>query len=405
MARILYISYDGLMEPLGQSQIWQYLRQLTKEHKITLVTYEKKRDWSNVSAREILKSEVRCAGIEWVPLRYHKRPTVPATAYDLLVGFLVSSYLVWIRRIQIVHARSYVPSILALALKKSFGVRFLFDMRGLWADERLDAGLWHGGSLIYHLAKYFEKKFLRHADHTVVLTYAGLEAIKQFDFLNGRKPRLEVIRTCVNLELFKPLTSPGKNREEFFTLGYVGNAASWYMFDPVLECFKILREFENNARLLIVNRDQHSYIKTRQTQFHIPEEAVELKAVSYAKIPDEMKRMNAGIFFIKPTFSKKASMPTRLGEYLASGIPCLCNAGIGDIDRILEKENAGVILRDFTAEAKIDAVRKLMKLAKDPEISNRCVFVAQEYFALGEGVASYDRIYHSIEREIVKSRS
>ena len=48
--------------------------------------------------------------------------------------------------------------------------------------------------------------------------------------------------------------------------------------------------------------------------------------------------MNAGIFFIKPTFSKKASMPTRLGEYLASGVPCLCNTGIGDIDRLFEKE-------------------------------------------------------------------
>src|SRR3989344_5836191 len=157
MARILYISYDGLMEPLGQSQIWQYLRLLAKDHPITLLTYEKKQDWQDAVARENLKSEVRRAGVKWIPLRYHKRPTVPATAYDLWVGLVVSSYLVASRRIQIVHARSYVPSLLALALKKSFGVMFLFDMRGLWADERLDAGLWRGGSLLYRLAKYFEK--------------------------------------------------------------------------------------------------------------------------------------------------------------------------------------------------------------------------------------------------------
>ncbi len=385
------------MESLGQSQIWQYLRQLAKEHKITLVTYEKKLDWSNVSARETLKSEVRCAGIEWIPLRYHKRPTVPATAYDLLVGFLVSSYLVWIRRVQIVHARSYVPSMLALALKKSFGVRFLFDMRGLWADERLDAGLWHEGSLIYRLAKYFEKKFLQNTDTAVVLTYAGVEAIKQSCYLEDGLPRFEVIRTCTNLDLFAPPVFANEDRPGSFTLGYIGNVASWYLFDPVLECFKILQELEPNARLLVVNQGQQAYIKERQLQYAIPETALKLKAVSHAEVPKEMKRMNAGIFFIKPTFSKKASMPTRLGEYLASGIPCLCNAGVGDIDRLFGKEKVGIILREFTVEAKKDAVRKLLELAKNPETSNRCVSVAREYFTLEKAVASYNRIYRSIE--------
>ena len=397
MARILYISYDGLMEPLGQSQIWQYLRLLAKDHPITLVTYEKRHDWKDAVARETLKSEVRRAGIEWIPLRYHKRPTVLATAYDLLAGFLVSSYLVRSRRIQIVHARSYVPSVLALALKKSFGVRFLFDMRGLWADERRDAGLWHKGSLIYRLAKYFEKKFFQHTDTAVVLTYAGMEAIEQSYRLKGGLPKFEVIRTCTNLELFTPPVLAKEGGPASFTLGYVGNAASWYLFDPVLECFKILQELEPNARLLVVNQGQHAHIKERQSQFSIPEAAVILKAVSHAEVPKEMKKIDAGIFFIKPTFSKKASMPTRLGEYLASGIPCLCNAGIGDIDRLFEKEKVGIILHEFTLGAKKDAVRKLLVLAKDPETSNRCVSVAREYFALEKAVTSYNRIYRSIE--------
>ena len=39
---VLYLSYDGLMEPLGQSQILPYLRQLAKGRKITLITFEKK---------------------------------------------------------------------------------------------------------------------------------------------------------------------------------------------------------------------------------------------------------------------------------------------------------------------------------------------------------------------------
>ncbi len=228
MARILYISYDGLLEPLGQSQIWQYLRLLAKDQQITLVTYEKKRDWSDPVTRATLRLEVRRAGIEWIPFRYHKWPTGPATAYDLLVGFFVCSYLVWVRHIQIVHARSYMPSVLALILKGLFGIGFLFDMRGLWADERVDAGLWRQNSRGYRLAKYFEKQFLQTADTAVVLTHVGAEEIKKFHRLKKRAPKLEVIRTCVNLELFRPLTSRGKNRVEFFAK----------MFrNPVFKCF------------------------------------------------------------------------------------------------------------------------------------------------------------------------
>ncbi len=396
MARILYISYDGLMEPLGQSQIWQYLRLLAKSHPITLVTYEKRRDWKDAAARETLKSEVRRVGIEWIPLRYHKWPTVPATAYDLLVGFFVCSYLVWARHIQIVHARSYMPSVLALILKGFFGTRFLFDMRGLWADERIDAGLWHENSSSYRFAKYFEKRFLQNADTAVVLTHAGMEEIKKFHFLKKRAPKFEVISTCVNLELFTASIPTGRENRGPFTMGYVGNASNWYLFDPALECFKILQELERHARLLIVNQGQHAYIKERLLQFRIPEAAARLKAVSSLEVPVEMKKMTAGIFFIKPVFSKKASMPTRLGEYLASGVPCLCNAGIGDIDQMFEKENIGVLLREFTTEAKTNAVRKLSALAKDPGVSNRCVAAAKKYFSLEKAADSYAVIYNSL---------
>ena len=172
-------------------------------------------------------------------------------------------------------------------------------------------------------------------------------------------PKFEVIRTCTNLELFTPPVSAKEGGPASFTLGYVGNVASWYLFDPVLECFKILQELEPNARLLVVNQGQQAYIQERRLQFSIPEAVVKLKAVVHAEVPKEMKRINAGIFFIKPIFSKKASMPTRLGEYLASGVPSLCNAGIGDIDDIFEKGKAGVVLREFNSPAKKHSVPKI----------------------------------------------
>ena len=43
--KIFYISYTGILEPLGESQVLSYLEKLTKDYscKIILVTFEKKK--------------------------------------------------------------------------------------------------------------------------------------------------------------------------------------------------------------------------------------------------------------------------------------------------------------------------------------------------------------------------
>jgi hypothetical protein len=148
MVTVLYISYDGLMEPLGQSQVWQYLSGLSANHQIILLSYEKVSDWANESEKARIKTAVRAKGVIWVPLRYHSKPSAIATAFDIALGIVVSVYLVLRHRIKIVHARSYVPSVIALSLKKMLGIKYLFDMRSFWPQ----------GSRLYRAAKWFEKR-------------------------------------------------------------------------------------------------------------------------------------------------------------------------------------------------------------------------------------------------------
>lgn len=394
--RVLYISYDGLMEPLGQSQVFQYLKKLAKAHQITLVTYEKPEDWAQTVERNRLIDEVRAAGIRWIPLRYHKRPTAPATAWDLAVGFLVCAYLILRYRIEIVHARSYVPSILALSLKRLFGTRFIFDMRGFWADERLDGGIWPKDSRLYWIAKWFERHFLTQADVVVSLTHAGVAAMREFPYLRENPPRFEVIPTCANLEIFQPehkTHTTGGFFTSYFTLGYVGSVGSWYIFDPVLDCFKQLQRIKPDARLLILNRGEHDFIRERLAACGIDSGGVEIKTVTHSQVAAEMSRMDAGIFFIKPVFSKRASAATKLGEFLGCGIPCLSNAGVGDMEQILAGERVGAILGEFTQSAQADALRRLLELVEEPDIRDRCVAVARQYFSLDKGVQSYNKIY------------
>ena len=50
MNATLYLTRNGLLEPLGQSQVMAYLRGLSYKHSITLITYEKPKDWEDETA-------------------------------------------------------------------------------------------------------------------------------------------------------------------------------------------------------------------------------------------------------------------------------------------------------------------------------------------------------------------
>lgn len=397
MASILYISYDGMLEPLGQSQVLQYLIRLAERHHIVLISFEKASDWNNKAEQEKARAMIADSKIIWRPLRYHKWPSTLATAFDITVGILVGSWFALRYRCNIVHARSYVPSVIALALKKLMGIKYVFDMRGFWVDERVDGGLWSGQSRIYKVAKRFERYFLGSADAVVSLTHAAVPIIKEFDRLRKNKTAYYVIPTCTNLEKFRPRDSRGnENKITNFTLGYIGSVGTWYMLDPVAKCFKILLRKRPESHMLIVSPRDHEVIRNCFRTHGVPPEKITIKAVSYSSMPDEINQMTAGVFFIKPVFSKLASSPTRLGEFLACGIPCLGNSGIGDMEQILEGDRVGIVLHDFDDTGIDRAVQELLQLTEEADIRRRCELAAKKHFSLENGVATYGEIYSSL---------
>ena len=174
---VLYISYDGMLEPLGQSQVLGYLERLTDASRIHLISFEKTADLAQTTKLALLRERLDRAGIVWHPLTYHKSPTIPATLYDLVQGLTVSLWLAARYRLGVVHARSYLPALIGLMVKLFVGARLLFDMRGLWADERTDGGLWPPGGRACRFVKRLEKSLFKGADHIVTLTGKAREIL------------------------------------------------------------------------------------------------------------------------------------------------------------------------------------------------------------------------------------
>jgi glycosyltransferase involved in cell wall biosynthesis len=390
---VLYISYDGMLEPLGQSQVLAYLERLVRGRRIHLISFEKAADWANSANVDATRRRIADAGIRWNPLRYHKSPSAPATAYDVAAGTALALMLALRHRITFIHARSYVAGVMALAVKRATGARFLFDMRGLWADERVDGGLWPAIGALYRAAKKVERSLLLGADRVVTLTHASEVEIRRFDYLAARLPPITVIPTCVDLDRFR---IQGPHQIVPFVLGYVGSVGTWYLLDDMLRCFVLLREEVPGARLLIVNRGEHPLIVERAAAHGLAAADLELVAASHAEVPALIARMSAGMALIKPAYSKIASAPTKLGEYLGCGVPCLGNAGVGDVKEVLEGRRVGVALPDFSDAALRHNLGRFVALVGDKGVQQRCRNTAEELFSLERGVASYDAIYREL---------
>jgi glycosyltransferase involved in cell wall biosynthesis len=375
---------------LGQGQVVAYLEKLAPGRQIHLISFEKAADWADKERLQAMRNRLGAAGIAWHPLRYHKSPSAPATAFDIAAGSALAVSLARRHQLGIVHARSYVPALMALAAKRVTGAAFLFDMRGFWADERVDGGLWPAGGVLYCAAKALERKLLLAADQVVTLTHASEREILAFDYMQGRAPPIAVIPTCADLGRF---SIQGPLPREPFTLGYVGGVGTWYLLDEMLQCFRMLQSQVPDARLLIVNRHERSLIRSRAKAAGIDEGKVEIVAADHADMPGHIARMSAGMALIKPAYSKIASAPTKLAEYLGSGVPCLGNAGVGDMTEILDGDRVGVALHDFTPAAMESGVAQLVALTREAGIQERCRKVAIRLFSLENGVREYAAIY------------
>lgn len=395
-ASVLFITYTGLLEPLGQSQVLAYQERLAPGRKIHIVSFERREDLEDLQRVAAVRERIEGAGIHWHPRRYHKRPSALATLWDIVIGSALGIRLARAHGLQIVHARSYVASVMALLVKRFAGAKYLFDMRGFWADERVDGGLWPRGGRMFRLAKWFERRFLLSADHVVSLTHAAVAEMREFECLQGRMPPTTVIPTCADLERF----SPGNDAlDERFTLGYVGSAGTWYLFDAAVAAFNAVRRHRPDARFLIINRDAHAYIRERLAAGGVPIDRVELRQAAHEEVPDQMRRMHAGVFFIKPVFSKQASAPTKLAEFLGCGVPCLSNTGVGDMAQVLVGDHVGVAVDATDADSLAQGVEDLLELCAASGIAERCAASARRHFSLDEGVERYRAIYSSLERQ------
>lgn len=400
---VLYVSYNGMTDPLGQSQVLSYLKGLSKKNiKFHLISVEKPKEYKKEveSIRKILNNY----DISWYPIKYTKKPPVFSTMYDINKMKKKAIKIQKNNRLDLVHCRGYISSIIGLYLKEKFNLKFIFDMRGFFADERVDGKLWNLTNPIYKIIyEYFKKKekeFLIKADSVVTLTYRAKNEISLWPEVKSKVSSINVIPCCVDNKLFE--RKENKETEALkvslglqnkFILSYLGSIGTWYMLDEMLDFFVEFNKRVNNAILLFITGSETKQIIIKAREKGIDNSNIFFIKANYIDVPKYLALSEASIFFIKPCYSKMASSPVKQGEIMNMGIPIFCNAGVGDTDELINKYNSGWLVKEFNSKEYNNVIEEFMQNSINVE---KTIQGANEYFGLERGVENYYKIYKQL---------
>jgi glycosyltransferase involved in cell wall biosynthesis len=402
-ARALYLCYFGLRQPLVQTQVLPYLRELVAGGiAMSLLTFEPemKKRWNAGSMAE-WRRRLQDDGIEWHVLPYHKRPSLPATVYDILAGARRAVALARSGKIDVFHGRSHVGAAIGALAKWRTGARLIFDVRGFLAEEYVDSGNWRAGGLLYRLTKAAERWLYRSSDGFVVLTDRAKETL--FPEGAGGRP-VEVIPCCVDRERFAAAARSDRDsvRKELgiadrLVFIHVGALGGYYLIREVAELLAVAREQDARVYALVLTQSPPAPIVGELNRLGFSTDDYRVMQTPPEDVPKYLKAADIALSLIRPSYARRSMSPTKFAEYLTAGLPVIATAGIGDLDRTIEQARVGVLLRSLDRDAYAGALQAIEELRRDPELAARCRGEARAHYDLHTvGGERYLRLYDSV---------
>ena len=392
----VYITYWSLLDPLCQSQSLPYLRSLTRiGYKIALITFEQTRWRMSAEQRQAKRAELASEGIEWHPLRYHKRPAVLSTVYDVGVGALAAASLAIRSRASLIHGRSSVSGAMAALAAKLARTRLFVDADGPLSQEYVDARVWKAGSPAHRLTEWGERKAMELADVVAVLTTHRERQVAQW----LTETPIYIMPCAVDLNRFQ--TRPAARQELRERLGlrgtvfvYAGKPGGWYDTEEMVAFVSAAKRSFDRLTLLVLTAEDPAPFVALCERAQVP---MVSRAVAAAEMPAHLSCADVGLCFLKPFPSKLACSPIKLGEYLACGLPVVSTSGCGDYDQLIQMESTGVVVANSERDAYPEAAEKLKNLLRQPGIREKCRDAARRWVGLDEVVVPrYAEIYEEL---------
>lgn len=403
----LFITYNGLTDFIGQSQVLPYISGLRERgHEFTVLSFESPERLAKLGVS--VTQQMSKAGILWRPLRFSRNPPLLSKVIDQIRMMRAADSLLREGGYDVVHCRSYVAADIGLRMKHRYGVRFLFDMRGFWPDQRREGNRWPDSNPFFHQIylrwKTKEKALIQNSDHIVTLAQAAAKEIQTWDCYS--KAPISVIPCAVDFKDFDikdearrcSIRASLQIGAQQPLLVYLGSLGSVYLLDEMLSFFRQLKNRWADALFLFIGRHKTSELVARSKALGLEFAENDFRSVEAerADVPNWLAAADAGICFITPTYSSLGVSPTKLGEFLACGLPVVCNDRVGDVKEIVTSTNSGIVVENFEVQTLVQAAGLFDELRRLDR--SRIRQAARSLLDLNAAIDTYDAIYQSLSK-------
>ena len=395
--KCLYITYDGLLDPLGQSQVLPYIKSLvSKGHTFTIISFEKQ----DRSADLIVALEKHLAtyGIRWERLTFKKGNL---KFFSRVISGVIA---IWKNRLRskydVVHLRGFMPA----AIYKASLLRtpFIYDIRafiGEWVDiGKIKERTWLGRFLIG-----LDRRSVESASGLVVLDKSGALLLKEI--YNIPSVPLKIIRTCTDTSLYlsknkKTFTQDDKN----FKFVFLGGAIVPYRPDLALKFVYELIKKGLNCHIDFINERDHEQIYLAAKEVNFPIDKINVYKLEKNSIPSALLQFDCGLIFNNPSRWRRVSSPTKFGEYLAAGLHTVALNGISVLEEFSESSGCVDLVSEHDLYRGLPANKldRIVENIRTPSRINRCQELARREFSLKIAGDIYAELYSEMEVQILK---
>lgn len=397
--RVLYVAYWGAGEPLGQSLVLPAVKRLAAEGvRLTLVTFDKPNDYADGPRMQAIRRDLDAAGVRWIALRYHKRPRLPATGWDIVHGWARGVLSSLRERPDIVHGRTFIGGIIGRILAGTLRTRFVFHNEGFYPDEQVDGGFWAAGSTMHRATTSVERSLYARADGLVVLSHRAQAVLERMPAVARRQTPIVVVPSCVDLDVFGAVDRAPRAASAEVRFIYTGAVGGRYGIDRVGR-FVATAARRRDVSLRVLSRADPTLVGNMLTAGGLTAERWSQGAVPHAQMPAELAKFDAGLFFLTQGLSEHGCSPTKVGEYWACGLPVVTTPNVSDLDDLIARHRVGVVLRGHTDEDYAAGFDELLALMRDPGLASRCREAAAGHYSLQPAVERQRDLYGRLRGE------
>lgn len=280
-------------------------------------------------------------------------------------------------------ARSYPAALLAWWAKRILKIPYLFDLRGMYPEESVNAGRYGINSPDHLFWKGWEKKLISSAQYCVVVSQPFVEHVLGID----PGARVEFIPCCVDPDKTR-LPDKEETKAKYglgdrfilLHLGSFGTPGDRGLVGKYLLRFKKIKP---EAILVVASGTPAFGPAIRKA---LLDEGLSLNDFRiFHPVGPELEEMlalgDAGLILERKMPNTKVCLSVKLGEYLASGMPVICTPHVEGVARLIEKYRCGLVV-DPDEQEPID---------KDKDLLNNYENFRSNGFKLVEETLSIDR--------------